>query len=283
MEFIFEKIHVPHEHSFITRELTLQEDSAKIHSHKNFELNLITSGSGRRIVGNNISSFETGDLVLMAPELPHCWEILDHNESKPPSCIVIHFYENIISSDFFNIPELETVIDLLNKAGSGLFFKGSKVRKVKESLKRLVDLQGLPSYIELLKVFNTLLDISDREALSHTSDYLPSFTKNLNQINSIYEYVFKNIQEGVKLEEAAGILNMVPGSFCRYFKKKTGRTFMQYVKEVRIGLAAKMLAETDKPVSQICFECGYNNLANFNFYFKKIMGETPSEYRKNFR
>jgi len=283
MEFIFEKIHVPHEHSFITRELQLPEDYAKIHSHKNFELNLITSGSGRRIVGNNISSFETGDLVLLGPDLPHCWEILEHDGENPPSCIVIHFYENIISSDFFNIPELETIVDLLNKAGSGLFFKGSKVGKVKESLKQLVNLHGLPSYIELLKVFNILLEIDDRETLSHTSDYPPSFTKNLDQINSIYEYVFMNIQEGVKLEAAAAILNMAPGSFCRYFKKKTGLTFMQYVKEVRIGLAAKMLAETEKPVSQICFECGYNNLANFNFYFKNIMGETPSEYRKNFR
>jgi AraC-like DNA-binding protein len=283
MEFIFEKIHVPHEHSFITRELPLQEDSAKIHSHKNFELNLITSGSGRRIVGNNISSFETGDLVLLGPDLPHCWEILEHDNNNPPSCVVIHFYENIISSDFFNIPELETIVDLLNKAGSGLFFKGTKVSKVKESLKRLVNLQGLASYIELLNTFNLLLEIEDQNTLSHTSDYPPSFTKNLDQINSIYEYVFMNIQEGVKLEAAADILNMAPGSFCRYFKKKTGLTFMQYVKEVRIGLAAKMLAETDKPVSQICFECGYNNLANFNFYFKNIMGKTPSEYRKNFR
>jgi AraC-like DNA-binding protein len=283
MEFIFEKIQVPHEHSFITRKLPLKGDSAKIHSHKNFELNLITSGSGRRIVGNNISSFESGDLVLMGPDLPHCWEILEYDEDNPPSCIVIHFYENIISSDFFNIPELETIVNLLNKAGSGLFFKGSKVRKVQESLKRLVNINGLSSYIELLNVFKNLLEIENPVTLSHTSDYPPSFTKNLDQINNIYEYVFMNIQEGVKLEAAAGILNMAPGSFCRYFKKKTGLTFMQYVKEIRIGLAAKMLAETDKPVSQICFECGYNNLANFNFYFKNIMGETPSEYRKNFR
>ena len=85
------------------------------------------------------------------------------------------------------------------------------------------------------------------------------------------------------MEEAAAVLNMAPSSFCRYFKKKTDLTFMEYVKSVRVGIAAKLLAETDKQITQICFESGYNNLANFNHYFKHIMGKTPSDYRKTFR
>ena len=283
MEYIFEKINVPNKHSFIAREIELAEREVKIHSHKNFELNFIVSGAGRRIVGNNISSFECNDLVLLGPEVPHCWEILESDKDKPPKCITIHFYENLIRSDFFNIPELEEVESLLKDASRGISFKGSKAKEIKKTLSQMVSLTGLESYIELLKVFNKLLKNTNREYLADTKVYSANFSKDLGQINKVYEYVFINIEEGIKLKEAADLINMAPGSFCRYFKKKTKLTFMEYVKKVRIGLAAKMLVETDKSITQICYDSGYNNLANFNFYFKSIMGSTPSEYRSLYR
>ncbi len=283
MEYVFEKIQVPHKHSFIAREIQLSERLPRIHSHKNYELNYIISGSGRRIVGDNISSFEEDDLVLLGPELPHSWEILKSSATHPPACITTHFYENIISSDFFNIPELEKVEELLKRAGRGISFRGERTGKVRKKLERLVKLDGLESYIELLNVFNELLHIESREYLTGTTDLPVKFTKDLDRINQVYEYVFLNIEGGISLEDVAGLLHMAPGSFCRYFKKKTNRTFTQYVKGVRIGMAAKMLVETDKPVTQICYESGYNNLANFNHYFKSLMHKTPSEYRKTFR
>jgi mannose-6-phosphate isomerase-like protein (cupin superfamily) len=220
MEYVFEKIHVPDNHSFIAREIQLAERLPRIHSHKNFELNFIVSGAGRRIVGNNISSFECNDLVLLGPEVPHCWEILESPENTPPKCITIHFYENIIRSDFFNIPELEEVVNLLKQANRGIAFKGTETRKIEANLKQLVNLQGLESYIELLNVFNRLLQIEDRESLSDTSNYPAGFTKDLGQINRVYEYVFHNIEEGIKLNEAAEIVNMAPGSFCRYLRRR---------------------------------------------------------------
>ena len=283
MEFVYEKIFVPHKRSFITRKLKMDPDSDQIHSHKNFELNLITSGSGRRIVGNHISSYTKGDLVLLGPNISHCWEILEIEEDSEPECIVTHFYENIISSDFFNIPELEPVVKLLKDAKNGIRFKGPKAEKVAAALKRMAIYDGLDLYIQLLKVFNLLLKIEDREYLTLPSSLPNAYEKDQDQINKVYEYVFQNIQEGIKLKEAAGLVYMEPSSFCRYFKKKTNKTFMDYVKSVRIGIAAKLLAETDKQITQICYECGYNNLANFNHYFKVIMKKTPSEYRKDFK
>ena len=283
MEYVFEKIQVPNQHSFISREIKLAERLPKIHSHNNFELNYILSGSGRRIVGDNISSFERGDLVLLGPEVPHSWEILESQKNIPPSCITTHFYENIIGSDFFNIPELEHVENLLKQANRGISFKGSKIKKIRTKLERLVDLDGLESYIELLSIFNDLLQTESVEYLASAIDLPVKFTKDLDRINRVYEYVFLNIEEGIKLGDVADLLHMAPGSFCRYFKKKTSRTFTQYVKSVRIGLAAKMLVETEKTITQICYDSGYNNLANFNHYFKSLMNKTPSEYRKNFR
>jgi AraC-like DNA-binding protein len=283
MEFIYEKIFVPHEYSFITRKLKMDPDSDKIHSHKNFELNLITSGSGRRIVGNHISSYNVGDLVLLGPNISHCWEVLEIKKDLDPECIVTHFYENIISSDFFNIPELVPVVNLLKDAKNGIWFKGPKAEKVGVRLQKMASLNGLELYIQLLKVFSLLLQIEDREYLTLPSSLPNNYNKDKDQINKVYEYVFQNIQEGVKLNDAAGLVCMEPSSFCRYFKKKTNKTFMNYVKRVRIGIAAKLLAETDKQITQICYECGYNNLANFNHYFEVIMKKTPSEYRKSFK
>ncbi len=284
MEFGVDKIHVPNKHSFITRELRQDENATpRIHSHKNFELNFVVSGTGRRIVGNHISSFQQEDLVLLGPDLPHCWEFLGTHPEKPATCIVVHFYENIISSDFFNIPELEEVEKLLRQANRGILFNGKQLSPIRRRLEKLVKIDGLGSYIELLHVFNLLLQVEDREFLSQSGGCPPVFAKDLNQINQIYEYVFKNIREGVSLQEAAEILHMAPASFCRYFKKMTHTTFMKYVKSVRIEIAARMLSETDKQITRICYESGYKNLANFNHQFKTLMKKTPSEYRKDFR
>ncbi len=280
MEFVFEKINVPNKHSFISRKLPLKSNDS-VHSHKNFELNFITSGSGRRIVGDNISGFEKGDLVLLGPDLPHCWEVME-GKNKKAFCIVTHFSEDIVTSNFFKMPELERVVDLLKQSRRGLRFKIDDDTKIRQILEKMTHLEGLEYYIHLLQVFNKLLKIQEREKLSNPLAQEGNFSRNLEKINMVYEYVFQHIQEGVKLEEASSLLNMAPNSFCRFFKKKTDLTFMEYVKRVRVGIAAKLLAETDKQITQICFESGYNNLANFNFYFKSIMGKTPSEYRKSF-
>ncbi|MCK5815528.1 MAG: helix-turn-helix domain-containing protein [Flavobacteriaceae bacterium] len=282
MEFVFEKIFVPERQSFITRELPLMSNE-RIHSHTNFELNLITHGSGRRIVGDNISGFEKGDLVLLGKDLPHCWEVLDHEKDNKSTCIVTHFNEDIIKSDFFNIPELDSVFNLLTSANRGIRFKIDDISEIKAILEKMVHLKGLEYYINLLQTINILLKTKNRKFLSNPVNLNAPFSANLEKINKIYEYVFQNIQEGIKLEEASAVLNMAPSSFCRYFKKKTEITFMEYVKSVRIGIAAKLLAETDKQITKICYECGYNNLANFNHYFKKSMGLTPTNYRKSFR
>lgn len=283
MEIIYEKIFVSHNYSFITRRLQMSTTVRRIHSHRNFELNYIVAGSGKRIVGNSIAGFSKGDLVLLAPNIPHCWDISETEQGVAPECIVTHFNENIISSDFFNIPELEQVVSLLTSGHDGICFKGKKAEKVGLALGKMVNLIGLDRYIELLKVFKLLLQIDDREHLTLPSALPRSYEKDHDDINKIYEYVFRNIQTGINLKDASALVFKEPGSFCRYFKKKTQQTFMDYVKKVRIGLAAKLLAETDKQITRICYECGYNNLANFNHYFKVMMQKTPSEYRKDFK
>jgi len=282
MEFVFDKIYIPNNHSFITRKLPLSSETI-IHSHKNIELNYIASGSGRRIVGDSISDFKKGDLVLLGPELPHCWELLDEDKNEAPTCIVTHFSENILDNEYFKMPELQNIRALIKQTNRGIRFRPENDNEIRQILTTLTNSSGIEYYIGLLKVFDILIKTDDWEKLSNPMNQSSVFSKDIEKINKIYEYVFLNIQEGISLEEASSVLNMAPSSFCRFFKKKTGLTFMEYVKNVRVGIASKLLAETDKQITEICYESGYNNLANFNHYFKASMNQTPSEYRRNFR
>lgn len=283
MRFVFEEIDVPLNESFITRRMKMDPKSNKIHAHRNFELNLITAGSGKRIAGNHISNYNSGEIVLMGPNIFHCWEVLEPAEDGFGECVVTHFKEDILESNFFSLTELNKVRTLFNEAKSGILFKGPKTRKIAEMIIKMVRLEGLDRYIELLKVFSSLLHITDREYLSTDFSMPGHYWKDQEQVEKIYEYVLKNIKNKIILNEAAKLVYMEPSSFCRYFKRKTNRTFMEYVKHVRIGIAARLLAETDKQISQICYESGYSNMANFNHYFKEVTKKTPSQYRKSFQ
>ncbi|MFH5832990.1 AraC family transcriptional regulator [Halalkalibaculum sp. DA384] len=280
MDFLVERILVPEKKSFQITEHDLGSHTSKVHTHCNCELNFIKRGWGRRYVGDNISSFHPGDLVLMGANLPHCWEVKGTYNDKSPKCIVIHFQENLLDSVFTHVPELEPIREMLNKAAQGLHFKGSQIIRVRELMEEMLQLEGLNNLIALLKVFNILLEIEDYEYLS-----TPGYIKQANQsdfqkVNKIYEYVFKNFQHDISLEEVAELVNITPGSLCRYFKNKTGQTLFEFLKEVRIGYACKLLSVTNKTITEICFESGYNTLAHFNTQFKELKKMTPSEFRK---
>ena len=254
-----------------------------LHTHKNYELNLMTSGSGKRIVGNNISTFENNDLILIGPDLPHNRELNESGKNNPPECLILSISENLVNDNLIRIQELESIRHLFERAKSGLAFKGKGVKLIEQQMMQLEELQGCDSYIALIKLLISLTEFEEQEILSLTPELTLSNYKDLDQIKTIYDFVLRNIQDTIPLDTAAGLLHMAPGSFCRFFKKRTGKSFLQYVKDIRISIASNMLSNTEKPIAQISLESGYNNLANFNFYFKSIMKMTPSEYRKNFR
>lgn len=282
MEFQFTTIDIPHGKSFLVQKQQ-NEEVTVIHAHKNYELNLIKSGCGKRIIGNNISSFENYDLILIGPDLSHSREFFETERNNPPESLTLYISEGLINSNLIQIPELESIQNLFSRALGGLVFKGNGVKLIEQQMEQLRELQGIESFIALIKLMKTLTEIEEQEILSLTPELLVSYYKDLDQIKTVYTNTIHNIHNTITLDTAAGWLHMAPGSFCRFFKKRTGKSFIQYVKNVRISLASKMLSDTEKPITQICLESGYNNLANFNFYFKSIMKMTPSEYRKYFR
>ncbi len=254
-----------------------------IRVHKDYELKLITSGHGKRIVGNNISVFENGDLILVGPDLPHGHEFIQSEQNNLPECLTLIISETLITGGLALPGELEAIRLLFNRALKGLAFKGDKLNEIAIQLRYLVQLNGFESYIALMKLLNTLTEIEDQEFISLTPELPLSYYKDIDQIKIVYDFVFRNLQNTITLDTAAGLLHMASGSFCRFFKKRTGKSFIQYVKDIRVSHACNLLSSSELPIAQICFESGYSNLANFNFYFKSIMKMTPSEYRKNFR
>ena len=282
MEFQYTINNIPPGKSFIVQKLSCHEFSV-IHAHKDYELNLITSGKGKRIVGNNISTFENGDLVLIGPDLAHGWEFAHSEQSKFSECLTIMISETLVNSSLTQFKELESIHRLFERALKGVVFKGNHAKEAAQQMKQLAEIHGPESFIAMLKLLKTLAEIEEQEIISITPELPESYYKDLDQIKTVYNFVMINLQNAITLDTAAGLLNMAPGSFCRFFKKRTGKSFIQYVKDIRISHASKMLSDTDLPIAQISFESGYNNLANFNFYFKSLMKMTPSEYRKNFR
>lgn len=282
MEFQFKTIDFPAGKSFLVQRQQYDEYSV-VHAHKDYELNLIKSGIGKRIVGNNISSFEGYDLILIGPDLPHCREFPEPERNNPSECLILYISKATMNNTLIQIPELESIQILFSKALNGIAFSGDKLKEVAIQMEQLTDLHGFEILIAIAKLLHSLAEIEEQEILSLNPELMVGYYKDLDQIKTVYNYVLRNSHDTITLETAAGLLHMAPESFCRFFKKRTGKTFMQYVKDIRISLASKMLSNTEKPISQICYESGYNNLANFNFYFKSIMKMTPSEYRKNFR
>lgn len=279
MKFIRHRIIVPESHSFMINKLDLSQNTDVIHSHINYELNYIVSGKGRRFIGGNISLYGPGDLVLMGPDLPHGWEV--DNSLNAPRSITIHFKEDLFDAKLFRIPEFEFLEKLLEKSKSGIHFRNIDIKIIEGFLLELMGLQGFDAMIKLLQILRYLTKIQDTQVLS-MSDFIWRHNKpvQLERINKVYDYVFHNYNKDIRLKDVAELVNLSESAFCSYFKKLTKKSFFAFLKEVKIGYACKLLTESNEyTIAQICYNSGFNNMANFNRQFREVTNLSPREYR----
>ncbi len=268
------------------KEVRVPSFSVPWHFHSECELVLVLDSYGKRIVGDHIGNFMAGDLVFMGPDLPHVWyndpEYHQRNSTLTAHAVVVYFKPEWLSHSFFGLAEATRLSELLVHAKRGMHISGPTQRQISRKMETLPGLQGLKQVIELLGI----LDI-----LSHSRDfqYLASvgFTHSFNEtdvqrINRVYQYVLQHFNRKIGLEEAARIANMTPNAFCRYFKTRTQKTFSSFVNEMRVSYACKLLLSKDYSVTEICFESGFQNLTNFNKFFKLFTGQSPRNYRSNF-
>ena len=257
-----------------------------IHSHAEFELNFVANVRGvKRIVGNSMEIIGDYDLILIASkDLEHVWE-QNICESKDIREITIQFSDDLFFSNFIDKNQFESIRVMLEKAQRGLSFPMAAILKVYQLLDQLsLQHNGFYAVINFLSILHELSLFTDESKVLSSSSYakMDTYSDSL-RLQKIQKYINENYKEEIRLPYLAGLIGMTSAGFSRFFKLRTSRGLSDYIIDIRLGQASRMLLDTMMTISEICYESGFNNLSNFNRIFKKKKGCSPKEFRENFR
>ncbi|WP_026755077.1 AraC family transcriptional regulator [Sediminibacter sp. Hel_I_10] len=269
------------EDSFLVFDRIKQDFDFPVHFHPEYELNFIHNGKGvKRVIGDSMEEIDDIELVLVGPNLHHGW--VTHNcESDAIHEITIQFDENLFDQGFLKRRIMKPIKDMFDRSIHGILFSNNTATNLRERLAQVPRLDGMDYYLELVSILHDLAISRNQRLLSTYTVNRESF-ENSDKIKAVYEFVQENFNRKITLSEVSEIVNMSNVSFNRFMKKRTGKTFVDYVNDVRIGYAAMWLLEKDTSISEIAFKSGFNNMANFNRVFKKLKNATPSQYKNEF-
>lgn len=284
MEAKFIKITNPPDASFILKVDNIPSQNPW-HYHPEYEILYFINAKGTRFIGDSIENIENGELILLGQNLPHTSQrdkrFYEENKYQSPEVLVVQFDRNFLGRELWNKPEFLPITELLNIASRGLRFTGKVADTAGSRLFKIAEQKGLRRILLLLCLLEELAHSQQLNFIS-SPGFLNNYDETEEKINQIYEFTINNFREDISLKKIASLVYLSESAFCRYFKTKTRKTFSQFLAEVRIGYACKLLLKENLNISEICYECGYKNLSNFNRHFKDITQVTPSEYHKNF-
>lgn len=250
------------------------------HFHSEYELNFVHDGTmAQRIVGNHIEFIDDFDLVLTGPNLPHGWHT-GKWINKEMREITIQFHQDLFSPSLLQRNVMQPIEALFQKSLRGIRFPKEVAIKTGPRMKAMVNMKGAESFLELINILLYLAD-SEQYLLSSDINQNEEYQDN-DPLKEIYCYIQANFHHPIKLEDIASVHNMTTITFGRLIKRRTGKTFVEFLNNIRIGHATRKLLETDISIAEIAFTCGFNNLANFNRIFKKFKGCSPTQYKENF-
>ena len=254
------------------------------HSHPELELVYIKESYGKRIIGNSVEQFVSGDMVFLGSDIPHVW-LNDEIYYKDISClkakaIVIYFNKDIFGPAFYDLKETKKINTLFNQANKGLAITGKTNELIAKKLEKLIHKENFEIIIGLFEILSILSESNEISFVNNEAYTLAADESKNDRLSEVYQYVKENYKEDISLNEIAKIANVTPTSFCRMFKLKTKKSFIEYLNEIRVSHACKLLIETDMGMSEIAYECGHKTASNFNRLFKKLTGTTPKEYKK---
>ncbi|MEO1627044.1 MAG: AraC family transcriptional regulator [Bacteroidota bacterium] len=255
-----------------------------LHMHPEFELTLITKAAGKRIIGDSIEEYEGPDLVLIGPEVYHKWddEALPAHKKNKAHSIVLHFEPSLFTENLLCKQAFYPIKSLLQQSRRGIYFDGVTRKKVELKMHRLCRLSGLDAVLEFLSILQLLATSEEKRLLASEGFDIQVQSFQNQRIDDVCNYLRKHFRERVQIATVAKIANMSESAFSHFFKKSTCKSFTRYLIDLRLSHACKLLLETRNPVSQICYNCGFNNLSNFNRLFKKYKGMTPFDYRNQY-
>lgn len=256
------------------------------HYHPEVELIYFKQGNGTQFIGDSIKRFRSGDVVLVGAHLPHYWRFDDtyfnEEEQQHADVVVVHFNEHFWGNHFLNLPENKPLKLVLEKAQRGVQIHDQGREKTGELIEEILMADGPKRIILLMEALLAIESCSENSQLSSIG-FRHNFEETENdRINAIYNYSIANFKRKIQMEEMAAIANISPNSFCRYFKSRTRKTYTQFISEIRVGHACKLLIEDSMNVKQICYESGFHNFASFHKHFKLITGKSPLSYQKSY-
>lgn len=253
-----------------------------LHSHEELELNFIMNAKGaKRIIGDHISEIEELELVLVGSNLPHVWQT--HKcKSKEIKEITIQFHKDLFDEKFLRRNQMSFIRKMLERSVKGILFSKETIQQIMPRLTILSQKQGFDSVLELLSILHDLSVSRNMHTLSDNTFSNAELSYNSRRIEKVMEYMNQNFHKNITLNEAAKLTNMTAVSFSRFFKMRTGITFMDSLLEMRLGQSSRLLIDTTQSVSEVAYNCGFNNISNFNRLFKKKKGCTPKEFRENY-
>jgi AraC-like DNA-binding protein len=274
------------DHSFVVRELRESHFDPNWHFHPQYQIFLVLEGTGTRFIGDHIKQFSPGDLVFLGPNLPHLWrsdkQYFEMNMGLNTHGIVVYFTEECLGQGFFEKLEMASIKQLFEKSKRGIELSAKTRDAIEIQMKEIVHKTGFDLVLSLLSILNEISHSHDLLMLSsigYTNNFKVSET---SRMQKVHDFVMNNFQRNIELEEVARLANMSPSAFCRYFKARANKTFFDFISEIRIGHACKLLIDENLSVTQISYQSGFNTLSNFNRQFKAITGKSPVQYQKEY-
>jgi AraC-like DNA-binding protein len=254
-----------------------------LHFHSEYEIIYIKESTGTRFVGNNIAKYEAGDIFLIGSNLPHylksdeCYH--SGNKDLRVKGTIIQFEKEFMYYAINNYPHFIKIKNLLQESQRGIYFARGSFQKLQNLLEKIPLETGLNQLILFLEILKEMSETDNQQTIS-TTDFINETIYDTARIDKVISFLNKNYNRNISLEEIASFAAMNTAAFCRYFKSKTGKSFKNYILDMRIGFACKLLLMEDISISQLSSKCGFETISHFNKTFKKNTGYVPSQYRK---
>ena len=254
-----------------------------LHKHPEVQMTLVVEGTGSVFLGDYVGDFKPGDIFIVGSNVPHVFKndkefyqqlgLTAHN-------ICVFFDEKVFLGQPMKFPEAKAINELIKKSKKGIKIIGDASEKIADIILNLQFANGIDRIIEVLQLFNLLIKTDSYDLLS-----LEMVNNNVNEndgkrLNEVLHFTLEEYNRHITIEEVAKIAHLTPSAFCRFFKQRTRKTYINFLMELRISQACKLLLNKNYTITQICFMTGFNNISNFNRKFKKLKGYSPSNYIK---
>jgi AraC-like DNA-binding protein len=261
---------------------TKKEFDFPLHFHDEFELNFIQNANGaKRVVGDHVEEIGNIELVLVGPNLQHGW--FTHKcKDKIINEITIQFHRDLFDEKFLRRNQMSFIRTLLQRSARGVLFSQATTLSIMPRLIQLPQKHGFDSVLELMSILHDLSISRNLTTLSDLSFNVETSFYNSRRIEKIMTFLNNNFNENITLGDAAKIAGMAEVSLSRFFKSRTGKTFIDTLNEVRLGHATRLLIDTTNSINEVAYQCGFNNMSNFNRIFKKKKDSTPKEFRQTY-